>query len=54
VTPNMRITARAQAAHDASIGDTIRVINTRSKKTIEGIVSAPDRVVVSSASSILN
>lgn len=45
-TNRMLLTVRVVAMGDGGLGETIRVLNTRSKKTIEGIVTGPGRIVV--------
>ncbi len=45
-TKRMILTAKGRAAHDAAMGETVRVMNTRSKQSVEGIVQAPNRVTV--------
>lgn len=39
VAPGMQLTARARAAADASVGDTIRVVNLQSNRTVEATVT---------------
>jgi flagella basal body P-ring formation protein FlgA len=45
-TGNLTLTAQGKAVEDGAKGDTIRVTNLHSKKTIEAVVSGPDAVVV--------
>jgi flagellar basal body P-ring formation protein FlgA len=45
-TNRMYLTVRVRAMGDGGLGDTIRVLNTRSKKTIEGVVAGAGRIVV--------
>jgi flagella basal body P-ring formation protein FlgA len=45
-TSNMILTAKARAIEDGSLGESIRVVNTRSEKTVVGVVEGPNRVVV--------
>ena len=45
-TKNMILTAKGRAAHDAAMGEAVRVVNTRSKTAVEGIVEAPNRVLI--------
>jgi flagella basal body P-ring formation protein FlgA len=40
------LTLEAKAMNDATLGDTVEVTNTLSKKTIEAVASAPGRAVV--------
>lgn len=48
-TRNMLLSAKVRAVEDGAKGDTIRVVNTRSKKVIEGIVSGPGRITIPGA-----
>jgi len=50
-TSNMLLTAKARAIEDGSLGETIRVVNIRSEKTVVGVVEAPNRVVVPTSAS---
>lgn len=43
-TPHMVLTAKATAAEDGSMGQTIRVVNVRSRKTVEGIIVGPGQL----------
>jgi flagella basal body P-ring formation protein FlgA len=45
-TGNLTLTAKGKAIEDGARGDTIRVTNLHSKKTIEATVSGPDFVIV--------
>jgi flagella basal body P-ring formation protein FlgA len=45
-TGNLTLTAQGKAIEDGARGDTIRVTNLHSKKTIEATVSGPDFVIV--------
>ena len=45
-TGNLRLTAKARASEDGALNDTIRVVNVRSKRTIEAIVHSPSKVVI--------
>ena len=45
-TRNMILTAKARAAQDGARGDTIRVVNIRSKRTIEGVVDGAGSVFI--------
>ncbi len=45
-TNRMLLTVRVLAMSDGGMGETIRVLNTRSKKIIEGVVSGPGRIIV--------
>ena len=46
-TPAMMLTAKGRAGQDGARGETIRVVNTRSNKSVEGVVVGHGRVVVS-------
>ena len=45
-TEKMLISARGKALDNGAAGDIIRVLNTRSRQTIEGVVESRNRVVV--------
>lgn len=45
-TRRMTLSAKVEATEDGAKGQTIRVLNPRSKRVIEGVVIAPGRVVV--------
>ena len=45
-TKKMTLIARVKATENGAAGQTIRVRNTRSKRTVEGVVVGPGRVVV--------
>lgn len=45
-TPNLRLTAKARASEDGAMNDTIRVVNVRSKKTVEAVVRGPSTVAI--------
>jgi flagellar basal body P-ring formation protein FlgA len=45
-TLNLRLTVKARASEDGALNDTIRVVNVRSKKTVEAIVRSPSKVVI--------
>lgn len=47
-TSYLTLTAQGKAIEDGAKGDTIRVTNSQSKKTIEAVVSGPDFVIVQS------
>lgn len=44
--PSMRLTAQGKALDAGALGDVIRVLNTRSKKTVEATVTGPGQAVV--------
>lgn len=50
-TNRMRISARGKALQDGAAGETVRVLNTRSRQTVEGIVASRNRVVLNVGSS---
>ena len=45
-TRRMTLIARVKAAEDGAMGQTIRLLNTRSNRAIEGVVLGPGRVAV--------
>lgn len=45
-TGSMTLTAQGRASEDGAKGDTIRIVNLQSKKTIEAVVSGPDQVTI--------
>lgn len=45
-TANLRLTAKARASEDGALNETIRVVNVRSKKTVEAVVRGPSKVIV--------
>lgn len=49
-TERMLITARARALDEGARGDVVRVVNPRSKSTVEGVVAGPGLVAVSAPS----
>lgn len=49
-TDRMLITARARAIDSGARGEVVRVVNPRSKSTVEGVVAGPGLVTVSSPS----
>jgi flagella basal body P-ring formation protein FlgA len=44
--PGMSLVLQGQALKDASVGETVQVLNTQSKKTIEAVVSGPGKALV--------
>jgi flagella basal body P-ring formation protein FlgA len=48
-TPHMTLSVQGRASEDGAKGDTIRLLNLQSKKTIEGVVVGPDLVRVDTA-----
>lgn len=49
-TPGMSLTAQGRALDEGAAGDTIRVMNSSSKRTIEGTVKGPGQVMVGAIS----
>jgi flagella basal body P-ring formation protein FlgA len=47
--PGIKLTVRGKAAEGGAEGDTISVLNEQTKRTIQGVVVAPGRVVVNTA-----
>lgn len=45
-TPNMQLTVQGRAMQNGSVGETIRVMNTMSNRTIEAVVVSPTEVAV--------
>ena len=45
-TANLRLTAKARASQDGAMNETIRVVNVRSKKTVEAVVRGPSKVAI--------
>ena len=43
---HMTLTVRAKALDNGASGDTIRVMNTKSRRTFEGVVTGPDMVAI--------
>jgi len=44
--PGVTLTLRGQAQESGALGDTISVLNSESKRTVQAVVSGPDRVTV--------
>lgn len=53
-TSNLRLTAKARASEDGALNQTIRVVNVRSRKTVEAVVRSPSRVVIPTADTVTN
>ena len=51
VVPGIVVTLRGKALDSGAEGDTVSVLNVESKRTVQGIVTGPGRVTVSSAPS---
>jgi flagella basal body P-ring formation protein FlgA len=45
-TGNLTLTAQGRASEDGAMGDTIRIVNLQSRKTIDAIVTGPDHVTI--------
>jgi flagella basal body P-ring formation protein FlgA len=45
-TPNMTLSATGRALENGSLGDTIRIVNTSSNKTVEGMVMADGNIII--------
>lgn len=46
-TGSMTLTAQGRAVEDGAKGDVVRIMNLRSKKTVEAVVAGPDLVTIS-------
>jgi flagella basal body P-ring formation protein FlgA len=44
--PGMKLSGSGRALGDAAKGETVQIMNTRSKRTVEGVVIGPDKVVI--------
>lgn len=53
-TANLRLTAKARASEDGALNQTIRVVNVRSRKTVEAVVRSPSIVVIPTESTVTN
>lgn len=53
-TSNLRLTAKARASEDGALNQTIRVVNVRSRKTVEAIVRSPSTVIIPTESMVTN
>jgi flagella basal body P-ring formation protein FlgA len=51
-TPYISMTAQGKAQQDGAQGEVVRVVNTQSNRTVEGVVIAPDTVEIRVASKI--
>jgi flagella basal body P-ring formation protein FlgA len=47
--PGLTLTLRGEAREAGALGDTVSVMNSQSKRVVQGTVSGPDRITVSSA-----
>lgn len=50
----MSLVMQGKALEDGAEGDTVRVLNTRSNKTVQGIVTGPNQVTVSPPGAVAN
>ena len=48
--PGIMLTVRGKAAEGGAEGDVISVVNEQSKRTVQGLVVGPGRVVISTGS----
>jgi flagella basal body P-ring formation protein FlgA len=48
--PGITLTVRGKAAEGGTEGDVISVLNTQSKRTVQGVIVGPGRVVISTGS----
>lgn len=53
-TANLRLTAKARATEDGALNQTIRVVNVRSRKTVEAVVRSPSKVVIPTENTVTN
>jgi flagellar basal body P-ring formation protein FlgA len=44
--PGLTLTLRGQAQDPGAVGDTIGVLNTQTKRTVQGVITGPGRVIV--------
>ena len=51
--PGLTLTLRGQAQDAGALGDTISVINSQSKRIVQGVVSGPGRVTVTPTPTLL-
>ena len=51
--PGLTLTLRGQAQDAGALGDTISVINSQSKRTVQGVVTGPGRVTVTPSPALL-
>ena len=47
--PGIRLTVRGKATEGGAEGDVICVLNEQSKRTVQGVVAGPGRVVISTS-----
>jgi flagella basal body P-ring formation protein FlgA len=48
--PGITLTVRGKATEGGAEGDVISVLNEQSKRTVQGVVSGPGRVIISTGS----
>lgn len=46
VLPGMKLRGSGRALADAAKGETVQIMNTRSKRIVEGVVTGPDKVII--------
>jgi flagella basal body P-ring formation protein FlgA len=46
IMPGMKLSGSGRALADAAKGETVQIMNTRSKRIVEGIVTGPDKVII--------
>lgn len=46
VLPGMKLSSGGRALNDAAKGESVQIMNTRSKRIIEGIVTGPNKVII--------
>jgi flagella basal body P-ring formation protein FlgA len=49
VAPGLQLTARGKALTDAAVGQTVRLTNLQSNRTVEAVVTAPGTVAIQNA-----
>jgi flagella basal body P-ring formation protein FlgA len=52
-SPGLLLTAKGQALEDGAKGETIRIMNTQSNRTIEAVVTAAGTARVSTSSTVV-
>ncbi|HEY4135712.1 MAG TPA: flagellar basal body P-ring formation chaperone FlgA [Alphaproteobacteria bacterium] len=53
-TPRMQLTSKGKAMEDASVGDTVHVMNSQSKTVVEGVVTSMNVVQITSSAPVSN
>jgi len=54
VSRGMSLVMQGKALEDGAEGDTVRVLNTRSNKTVQGVVTGPNQITVSPPGAVAN